>query len=170
MTQEKLVAGIVGAPRGLRGEVSVILRTDLPEERFEPGTTLTTNRPEWPALTVESLGYHRDRAYLTFAEITTREEAEALKGAELLVDPDLEEEDAWYAHELIGLRVLDSEERKLGVVTGLQVGLAQDLLEVEANGQTVLVPLVIELVPEVDPAAGIVRVTPPDGLFPGSTN
>lgn len=160
----QLVAGIIGTPRGLQGEVSVIVRTDWPEERFQPGVDLDTNSTSHPVLTITEVKSHRDRLYLRFAQVNSREQAEELKHVELLVDP-LEEEDAWYVEQLVGLDVVDPDGRVLGVVTGLQVGLAQDLLEVLAGGQTVLVPLVQEIVPEVDLESGRVRVTPPAGLF-----
>ena len=57
-------------------------------------------------------------------------------------------------------------EEKVGVVTGLRTGAAQDLLVVKDNeGEEVYVPFVEQIVPEVDLEGGFVRLTPPDGLF-----
>ncbi|MFD0888864.1 ribosome maturation factor RimM, partial [Streptosporangium algeriense] len=36
----QLVVGRIGRPHGLRGEVSVEVRTDDPERRFAPGAAL----------------------------------------------------------------------------------------------------------------------------------
>ena len=48
----------------------------------------------------------------------------------------------------------------------MQLGAAQDLLEVEtAGGEKVLVPFVYEIVPSVDIEEGRVVMTPPPGLF-----
>lgn len=161
----QLVAAVVGAPRGLQGEVSLLLRTDLADERFAEGQQLSTQNPAFPVLTVAKLSYYRGRAYARFVEVGTREEAEELRGTEVLVTPVLEE-DAWYPHELVGILVEDSAGQVLGTVEGLLTGLAQDLLEVDSGGQTVLVPLVSELVPVIDIAARRIVVTPPAGLFP----
>lgn len=165
MAEELLVAGVVGAARGLQGEVSIILRTDVPEQRFFSGANLLTDNSEFPELTIDSVRSHGDRFYATFVQIASREEAESLKHTELLVRP-LEEEGAWYPHELEGLEVFNSEGELLGTVTGMQTGLAQDLLQVDAAGQTVLVPMVEEILAKVDLAAGRVLLTPPEGLFP----
>ena len=58
---------------------------------------------------------------------------------------------------------------QLGEVVGLQTGGAQDLLEVRPTGagprETVLVPFVRAIVPEVDVAGGRVVLAPPGGLF-----
>lgn len=159
-----LIAGQIGSPRGLRGEVSVIVRTDVPDERFYPGAVLRTEATDYPQLTVEKARFHGDRLYVSFAEVQTRESAETLKHVELLVDP-VEEEDAWYPEQLEGLAVVQADGTSLGKVSGVQVGLAQDLLEVHWEGRTILVPMVLEILADVDLNARTVTLTPPDGLF-----
>jgi 16S rRNA processing protein RimM len=41
----QLVVGRVGRPHGLRGEVTVEVRTDDPDQRFVAGTSLETAPP-----------------------------------------------------------------------------------------------------------------------------
>ena len=56
---------------------------------------------------------------------------------------------------------------RVGVVTGLITGDAQDLLQValdDADAEA-LVPFVEEIVPEVDLEAGTLMLTPPPGLL-----
>lgn len=161
---DMLVAGVVGGARGLRGEVSLDLRTDRPEQCFSPGTVVTTSSADFPKLTVEGLSFHRGRALVYFEEVGSREEAEAIRGVELLVEPQ-PEDDAWYSDELAGMSVVSPEGEPLGTVKELRLGAAQDLLVVDVSGREVLVPFVHELVPEVSPAQGTVVVTPIPGLF-----
>ncbi|HEX9999546.1 MAG TPA: hypothetical protein VGB74_03760, partial [Actinoplanes sp.] len=40
-----LVVGQIGKPHGIRGEVSVVVRTDEPEERFVAGSVFITEVP-----------------------------------------------------------------------------------------------------------------------------
>lgn len=166
-----LVAGIVGAPRGLRGEVTIEVRTDNPQLRFAEGAILRTDYDNHPELTVSGFSLNGGKARAFFEEITTREGAELITGAQLLVE-ETSEEDAWYPHELVGLRVVDLEGNQLGVTRGLKFGAAQDLLEVDQEGTLVQVPFVEALVPAVDPAAGQIIVDAPAGLFnnPGVTD
>ena len=85
------------------------------------------------------------------------------------------ENDAWYAHELIGLRAVrpgpGGDTRpgaELGEIVDLEPGVAQDRLIVRtSDGRRVAVPFVAELVPAVDPDSGTVTLDPPGGLFPG---
>lgn len=161
-----LLAGVVGAPRGLRGEVSVELRTDQPELRFQEGAVFHTESAEFPTLTVEGFSLAGGKARAFFTEVQTREAAEAINRAELLVREE-GEDDAWYPHELEGLAVEDEAGRLLGTVLRLQLGAAQDRLEIESGDRIVDVPFVKELVPVVDTAARKIIVVPLAGLFDG---
>ena len=96
----QLTAAIVGPAHGLRGEVIVDVRSDDPEV-LAPGARLDVAGQK-RQLTVRFVRMHKDRVLASFDECSTREEAEALRGARLLVDAH-PEEDAWYPHELKGL-------------------------------------------------------------------
>lgn len=168
-----VVVGTIGKAHGLKGEVSLMVRTDIPEERLVRGAEFDVDGPEGaPArLTLTSTRTQQGRWYVKFAEIHNRTEAESLRGADLTLELDREEEfeedpDAWYPEELKGLEVRTEDGRVLGTVTGLDHYPAQDLLIVRgADGRRVMLPFVEELVPEVDIDNGFVLANPPGGLF-----
>ena len=145
----QLTAAIVGPAHGLRGEVIVDVRSDDPEV-LAPGA--------------RSVRVHKERVLAAFEECNSREEAEALRGARLLVDAH-PEEDAWYPHELKGLQARTPSGDVLGTVSGLTPGAAQDLLLVATDRGTVMVPFVTALVPTVDVEGGVVVIDAPPGLF-----
>ncbi|MGO3796977.1 MAG: ribosome maturation factor RimM [Pauljensenia sp.] len=159
----QLTAAVVGAPHGLRGEVYLDVRTDDPE-RLASGRVLDTDSHDVPHLTVESLRAHRGRVMATFAEVTDRSGAEALRGTVLLVEEEAEE-DAWYPHELVGLEARTPAGDILGEVVALQAGVAQDLLVVRHADRRVMVPFVHAIVPVVDVEGGSVTIDAPRGLF-----
>ena len=188
-----LTVAVIGPAHALKGEVRLDIRTDDPEGRLAPGTSLPVQAP-WgdagpagPApdhLTVARLRFDGARWFARFEEVGDRTAAEALRGAHLLVDTstadrdgaDSAEDDAWYAHELIGLRAIrvvpealpDGETQHLGEVVDLEPGVAQDRLVVRTpDGERIAVPFVEALVPEIDPDAGTITLAPPGGLFPG---
>lgn len=168
-----LTVAVVGRAHGLRGEVRLDVRTDDPAARLAPGTALETEPADSGPLTVAKVRHAPDGStFVTFAEARDRSAAEALRGVELVVETDEldgSEDDAWYPHELIGLRALTAEGEELGEVTGVEASPAHDLLAVRpsAGGPAVLVPFVAEIVPAVDEDAGTVTIDPPGGLFPG---
>jgi 16S rRNA processing protein RimM len=163
-----LVVGQVGRAHGIRGEVSVALRTDEPDSRFTAGARLRTDRglQEW--LTVASARPHRDRLLVRFTEVPDRTAAERLRGALLLVDAapvaqaDPEE---FHDHQLVGLVVRTTSGETVGTVAGVQHLPLQDLLVVAAVDGERLVPFVAALVPEVDLAAGTLTVDAVPGLL-----
>ncbi|MDC4232951.1 ribosome maturation factor RimM [Actinomyces sp. B33] len=160
----QLTAAVIGPAHGLRGEVVLDVRSDDPSV-LRLGALLETDLPGTPSLEIASSRVHKGRMLVRFVGVETREGAEALRGAALLVD-EHHEEDAWYPHQLEGLAVVAPSGEGLGVVTGLQPGAAQDLLLVRAPcGEDVMVPFVRALVPEVDIEGGRIVVDAPPGLF-----
>ncbi|WP_172120946.1 ribosome maturation factor RimM [Actinomyces faecalis] len=174
-----LTVAIIGPAHALKGEVRLEIRTDDPEGRLTPGTALPTEPSEVGPLTVSRLRFDGQRWFAAFEQVRDRTSAEALRGVRLLVDTDEDEgdedEESWYAYELVGLQALkvpdgaeDGDQMVLGEVIDLEPGVAQDRLVVRTpEGARVAVPFVEELVPEIDLGAGTVTIDPPGGLFPG---
>jgi 16S rRNA processing protein RimM len=158
---------------GLKGALKLELFTDEPERRFVPGATFALQVPtssSWHGKTLElsELRWYNTHPVAFFKGVDDRTAAETLVRAILWVDHDVtelpEESDAWYDHQLIGLRVL-RDGVDVGRVARVDHLPAQDLLAVATPNGEVLVPFVAALVPTVDIAAGTVTVTPPAGLF-----
>jgi len=174
----RLVVARVGRAHGLRGEVSIEVRTDAPDRRFVKGTVLhvedgSLRRSLTAAGVATTLTLARTRnnngtLLLTFEEVGDRTAAEALRDArlELEVPDSSDEPDAWYDHELVGLKAVDRAGRELGELVAVQHPGAQDLLVVRTpDGQDRLVPFVGAIVPEVDVAGGRIVLDPPAGLL-----
>ena len=162
-----LTVGIIASAHGLRGDVMIDVRTDSPEQRFQPGATLRTEPAENGPLTIDTVRVHKGRLMVTFDGIADRTGAEELRGTALVIDADEveNEADAWYPHQLRGLKVVGEDGHEYGTVADLAPGAAQDLLVVDTASGQVLVPFVAQIVPDVDVAGGKITVTPPGGLF-----
>ncbi len=174
MDSIEVVVGRIGKPHGLRGEVTVDVRTDEPERRFAAGVVLRAQPPVGSAsplrsLTVTGSRWHQSVLLVTFAELDGRNEAEAARGivlhADLPAGATPEDPDEFYDHQLIGLTAYDEHGAELGVLTAVAHGAAQDLLTIRTpDGRDTLVPFVAALVPEVDIAAGRIVVADRPGL------
>jgi 16S rRNA processing protein RimM len=170
----KLRVGRLVKAHGLKGALKLELYTDSPNERFVSGAVLELQVPEtsdWfgKTLTVLELRWYNASPVIFFEGIDDRDKAESLIKAILLVDADTtvlpSEPDAWYDHQLVGLKVL-RDAVEIGSVARVEHLPAQDLLEIKTlDGRDVLVPFVAAIVPEVDIAAGTITITPPNGLF-----
>ena len=156
----------LGKPHGIKGEFTVEVRTDRPEDRLTPGTSFATD-PDIGALTLKSARWHRDRLLLAFEEVPDRNRAEEIRNTLILAEADDEDDDpdAWYLDDLIGLKVYE-DDGLVGEIVDVTNGAAQDLLHMKHTlGHEVLIPFVTAIVPVVDIDAGRLEVTPPAGLF-----
>jgi 16S rRNA processing protein RimM len=170
----EVVVGRIGKPHGIRGEVTLDVRTDEPERRFAPGTTLRAEAPAGAdrrpsSLTVARARWHQSTLLVTFEELADRNAAEAARGtvlhATIGLDETPDDPEEYYDHQLVGLDVVDVDGTPLGTVKALVHGSAQDLLTVRTtDGRDALVPFVTALVPEVDLGAGRVVVADRPGL------
>ena len=164
MSTTEVVVGRIGKAHGLKGEVSVELRTDEPDRRFAANASLATQTPRGGApddsdqpsrLTVRSTRWHQSRLLVTFAEVGDRNRAESVRGLLLLTDVDPadtpEDPQEFYDHQLVGSTVVTPDGAPVGELTELVHGRAQDLLSVRAtDGREILIPFVAQLVPTVD--------------------
>ena len=163
----RLQVARIGKPHGIRGEVTVQVLTDAPQDRFVPGAVFEVEHPGVKALTVEGARWNKEILLLAFEEILDRNVAETMRGAKLFIETEEvdDDEEGWYEHELVDLeaRVADTV---VGKVSALRTNTAQDLLIIKANdGEEIYVPFVEDIVPEVNVAGGYILLTPPDGLF-----
>ena len=163
----QLTVATIGRAHGLRGEVALDLRTETPEDRLAAGAVLATEPAGRGPLTVERTRVQSGRWFVQFREVADRTAAESLRGVQLVVEaPASDEDDAWYPHELVGLRAELADGTVVGEVIGLEHLPAQDALLVrEPDGARTLVPFVRAIVPVVDVAGGRVVLDPPAGLL-----
>lgn len=167
----QVVIGRVAKAHGIGGELAVDVRTDSPEQRFAVGSVIVTTLRDGSTreLTVAAARSHSGRLLVRFEEVLNRDVAETLRGALLLADtaelPPIEDEDEFYDHELEGLRAELGDGTVIGTVLEVLHSPGGELLSVDRDGSTVLVPFVRDIVPVVDVPGGRVVLDPPEGLL-----
>lgn len=145
-----LPIGRVGRPHGLDGSFVVDHASDDPR-RWQVGARLLVDGV--PAEIVGSRRAGKGRPAIRLDRAVSR-------GAELAVragDLPPPEEGAWYAFQLVGLRVEEEGGRSLGSVVGVYPGVANDNLELDDG---TLLPLIDAAVVDVDLEGGRVVVAP----------
>lgn len=103
---------------------------------------------------------------IDFEGISSREDADAMRGIELFLDRselDEPDEDEVYVADLVGLEAFDDESgEKLGTVEETFETAAHEILVIREDGEETYVPFTTEHVPEVDLEAGEITVAPPE--------
>lgn len=165
----QVIVARIGRPHGIRGDVTIEVRTDDPATRFAVGTQLDTDPADRGPLTITG---HRQASKLTllrFDGVTDRNGAEQLRNTLLLatISPDADDlpDDEYYDRDLVGLSARDTYGTELGIIDQILHG-AQTILSIRrADKTTVLVPFVAAIVPEVNLAQKYVIIDPPAGMF-----
>jgi 16S rRNA processing protein RimM len=149
-----LAAGQVGRPHGLDGSFHV---TRARGTLLVLGATVRIGEEE---VEIVRRAGTDERPILRLAGHEGRDAAVALRGSELMVHRDVVPElgdDEWYAEDLEGLRVVDGTVA-VGRVRRMLALPSGEVLEVERDGDDLLVPLVRDAVRSVDVDAGVVDV------------
>jgi 16S rRNA processing protein RimM len=160
----KLLAGEIGKPFGLGGEVHVVVISDDPT-RFDPGARLLDDSGN--TLVVETSRAHGNRWLVKFTGIDDRDAAEKLRGPLFVSAEDVREldDDEYWPHELVGVAVFLPSGEEVGVVDRVVPGSAHDLLAVTTERGERLVPVVKEIVVGVDIRGRRIDIDPPAGLI-----
>jgi 16S rRNA processing protein RimM len=155
-------------PQGRKGEVLTQPLSDRPE-RFPSLRKAYVPGPGGGAreVTVSSCWPHKGRFVLKLEGVDSIDAAEGYRGLELRIP---EEElaalppDAYYHHQLLGLRVEDPDGRSLGVLRDIMEtgGEAPVLVVRGENGEERLVPFAAPFVRRVDPGAGRLVLEAPE--------
>jgi 16S rRNA processing protein RimM len=165
---ELICVGTIAGAFGVRGEVRLKSFTADPEaiEDYNPLVTEDGRR----SFEVGIIGPIKNGLSVRLSSVTTKEQADALKGVNLYVPrsrlPSLPD-DEFYHTDLIGLSVYDTGGTLLGQVKAVHDHGAGDLLEIHGAGlrASVLLPFTKASVPTVDLTAGRIVADPPEGLF-----
>ncbi len=168
-----LRVALILRPQGHKGEVIAELLTDFPE-RFEthPLVSLRAPAPGAPvrSVTVEQFRMHQGRIVFRFAECSSMNEAELLRGHEVVVPWEERmplPEDEVYVAELDGCTLFDTRSGSpVGTIVDVDRESSNTMLLVvrRESGREVLVPFVKAYLPRWDLAARTVSMELPDGL------
>ncbi|WP_327401028.1 ribosome maturation factor RimM [Streptomyces sp. NBC_01288] len=166
----QLVVARIGRAHGIKGEVTVEVRTDEPELRLAPGAVLATEPASTGPLTIATGHVHSGRLLLRFEGVSDRTGAEALRNTLLIaeIDPEElpEEEDEYYDHQLMDLDVVTKDGEEVGRITEISHLPSQDLFIVERpDGSEVMIPFVESIVVEIDLEEQRAVIDPPPGLI-----
>lgn len=164
---DRVCVGAIGGSFGVQGEVRIKSFCTDPESIADYGPLwsedgkiqykIKLTRPVAGGLGARLTG------------VTTKEQADALKGISLFADrdrlPSLPD-DEYYHADLIGLSVYDTGGVLIGTIRAVHNHGAGDLLEVFAAGRksALLIPFTLAAVPTVDVKAGRVIADLPEGL------
>lgn len=160
-----LVVGVITSPHGVRGEVRVDPRSDVPD-RFRVGAVLVCDG--LGPLTITSIRGTAAAPIVGFKGYADRPDAEPLRGRFLRVGKDEARratKGRYLWADLVGLRAETPNGDALGTVRDLIRAGETDVLVVDRDGNgELLLPAIASVVRHVDLAAGRIVVMPQEEL------
>ena len=172
--------GRVTAPFGVKGWVKIYALTAQPGNLRNYPVWWVRSDGDWREVNVVAAKVHGTMLVAQLAGIDSREAAAALKGLEIGVPreqmPDAASDEFYWA-DLIGLRVVNTEQHEFGrVVRVVQTGANDVLVVTDDNGKErgegnkpadstkrekareILIPFIAGAIVKVDVAAGVIAV------------
>lgn len=165
-----LAVGQLRRPHGIHGEMQMLVLTDFPD-RLQPGLVVYLGERH-KSHTIRSRRSHRDLLLVAFEGFPDRTAVEILRNQLVYLPAELAPElpaGEYYQHELLDLAVIDESGTELGVVEEiLETGANDVLLVRRLNGSEILLPLIDQVVKEIDLESGRIHIVLMPGLLPGS--
>ena len=161
----QLVVGRIGRAHGVLGEATIEVQTDDPDIRFQVGNKLTLD--DGRELTIRSSRWHNQILLLAFDGVGDRNQIEELRDQLISSDVDLGllAPGEYHFQQLIGCEVFQQNGELIGTVDEILKSPGQDLLSVSRAAGRVLIPMVKQIIIEIDVLAKKIVVNPPEGLL-----
>ncbi|MBI4165167.1 MAG: 16S rRNA processing protein RimM [Acidobacteria bacterium] len=169
---EYVAVARITRPQGRRGEVAAEILSDFPERLLGLKTVFLRDsggKPE--AMQVEDAWPHKGRIILKFSSVDSIDDAERLRGREVLI-PRSERaplgEHQYWVSDLEGCRVLverDGTTTEVGRVVGVDAAGGAEVLRVESAQGEVLIPLAQEICTRIDTESKVIWIDPPEDLL-----
>jgi 16S rRNA processing protein RimM len=159
-----VVMGRVTAPFGVKGWIKIYALTAQPGNLCDYPVWWLWRDGDWREAKVLAAKVHGKLLVAQLAGIDSREAAAALKSVEIGVPrgqlPAATQGEFYWA-DLIGLKVVNTEQHELGRVARIMQTGANDVLVV-TDGETaaleILIPFIADAIKAVDVAAGVIAV------------
>lgn len=160
--------GYILKPQGIKGEIKVESVSPDPA-RFKSLKQIYIQKETLQLYAVGSVRISSRFVFLKLAGVDTRNEADLLRGAEIVIpEADLIDldDDEYFVHDLVGCRVADEQNNDIGELTGIMQNTSNDIYVLTtADGREILLPAVRDVVRKVDLKQKLITIRIPDGLL-----
>lgn len=167
--EEYLQVGIISSTHGIRGEVKVFPTTDDAARFKKLKKVILDDKAGRRELEIEGVKFFKRMVILKFKGLDSIDDVTPYKGTGLLVARENAvrlRRNEYFIADLIGMRVIDEEEKEVGVLTDVIETGANDVYAVEmTDGGEVLLPAIRQCILNVDVEARLMRVHIMEGLL-----
>lgn len=166
MADNFLHMGKIGRPHGIKGDLSLEWNG---ESTPTAGTEIWLQAEKPDKHVIKNVRLNGARLIVSLDGITDRNGAEALKGRSVMIRRDAlaqPDEDEAFLADLIGCDVFTPEGESLGRLDHYEFPAGQAIWSIkDSAGREILFPAREEFISSLDPEAGKIILSPPEGLL-----
>ena len=167
--EELFQIGIISSTHGVRGEVKVYPTTDDVKRFKRLKDVLLDTGKEKINLEIESVKFFKQMVILKFKGIDTLNDVEKYRQKSLYVtraNAVRLRKDEYFIADLIGLKVVDEENKELGTLEDVMLTGANDVYVIKmVNGKELLLPAIKQCILNVDMENRCMQVHVLEGLI-----
>lgn len=159
--------GRVTKPFGFKGEMVLFLDVDSPDDYATLDSVFVEMKNGLVPYFIKSLRINGNKAVALFEDLTA-EQAAALAGHDMYLPLDLLPKltgNQFYFHEVKGFRVVDDQYGDIGVIESIIEYPAQPLFQIMNGTTEILIPVIDQVIKEVDRDNKTIYISAPNGLI-----
>jgi len=164
-----ILMGKVAATHGIRGQLRVISYSGLTESFLSAGAFIFKDASgRFQQQDVAAVSVHGKKLLVSLKGFSNINEVLSFVGNEVFLYRDqlpAPEEDEYYWHDLVGMKVVTTDNRLLGILESIIETGSNDVYVVASDDKEYLIPALADVVVSVDTKAKIMTVAPAEGLF-----
>lgn len=167
--EERFQVGVITSTHGVRGEVKVYPTTDDPKRFKRLKEVILDTGKEQLILEIEGVKFFKQFVILKFKGFDNINDIEKYRQKSLYVtraNAVRLRKDEYFIADLMGLTVIDEEDKEIGVLKDVMETGANDVYEITMNdGRELLLPAIKQCVLEVNVEEGFIKVHILEGLL-----
>jgi len=164
-----ILMGKVAATHGIRGQLRVISYSGLTESFLSAASLFLKDASgRIQEHDVSAVSVHGKKLLVTLKGFSDINQVLSLVGNEVYLYRDQlppPEEDEYYWYDLVGMKVVTTDNRLLGVLESIIETGSNDVYVVASEDREYLIPALSDVVVSVDTKTKVMTVTPVEGLF-----
>ncbi len=165
--QDCFYLGRVAKPFSYKGELVLFFDVDNPLEYLDLDFVYMEINKRLVKYNIEAIRPHSNKMVVKFSDVTP-EESNLLVGKDLYLPlemlPKLDG-NKFYFHEIIGFEVVDETKGNIGIVKEVYDNTTQPIMVVELEEKEILIPIIDEVIKEVDRDNKVIKIIAPQGLI-----
>lgn len=167
--EDRLQVGVITSTHGVRGEVKVFPTTDDPARFKRLKEVILDTGKEELVLEIESVKFFKQFVILKFKGVDNINDIEKYRQKSLYVTRKNAvrlKKDEYFIADLIGITVIDEEEKPVGTLKDVMETGANDVYVIEmTDGRELLLPAIRQCILNVDIEVGKMQVHILEGLL-----